>query len=133
MLLFVPANTCMMLSYITCKSNDNVRAILETGILPKILECLTSKEKSILIPALHIVGNIIEIDEASELDDLAIHLPHFCALLQNHRANEVIAEKIVSIILGMINNMDQMQNVLNAGLLPPVMEIFKFVSMFRQT
>ena len=134
MLLFVSANTCKILSYITYKSNHNIQAVLKTGILLKILECLTSKEESILIPALRTIKNAVGMDEANESDVLILadYLPHFCSLLRNHHANhhEDITKEIVLIIFGMIKNMNQIQNVLDAGLLPPMIEIFMFVSMF---
>ncbi|EGI68539.1 PREDICTED: uncharacterized protein LOC105143168 [Acromyrmex echinatior] len=122
------SNTCKMLSYITYKSNHNIRAILETGILLKIFECLTSKDENILIPALRTIRNIVGMDEPAESDALILAdcLPYFCSLLQNYRANQNITKEIVSIIFGMINNMNQVQNVLDAGLLPPMIKIFVF-------
>jgi len=137
MLLFVSADTCKILCYITYKSNHNIQAILKTGILEKILECLTSEEKSILIPALQTIKNIVGIGEMDEsnVSILADYLPHFCTLLRNHHAksacflHEHITKEIVLIIFGMIKN-NQIQNVLDAGLLPPMIKIFVSVSMF---
>ncbi|KAG5338964.1 IMA5 protein, partial [Acromyrmex heyeri] len=128
------SNTCKMLSYVTYKSNHNIRAILETGILLKIFECLTSKDENILIPALQTIRNIVEMDEATESDALILAdcLPYFCSLLQNYCINQNITKEIVSIIFGMINNMNQIQNVLDAGLLPPMIKIFVFVRMARK-
>ncbi|KAG5307630.1 IMPA3 protein, partial [Pseudoatta argentina] len=122
------SNTCKMLFYVTYKSNHNIRAILETGILLKIFECLTSKDENILIPALQTIRHIVEMDEAAESDALILAdcLPYFCSLLQNYCVNQNITKEIVSIIFGMINNMNQIQNVLDAGLLPPMIKIFVF-------
>ncbi|KYN28104.1 Importin subunit alpha-1 [Trachymyrmex cornetzi] len=121
-------NIFELLSYHIDKSIDNIRAVLEAGILPKILKCLTSREESILMPVLHIVGNIVGIDEVAESDILILaeQLSYLRTLLRNHRANEHIAEKIVVIISKMITNPNQIQNVLNAGLLSPLIEILEF-------
>ncbi|KYN35444.1 Importin subunit alpha [Trachymyrmex septentrionalis] len=127
------SNICKMLSYITYGSNHNVRAVLETGILLKIVYCLTLKEKSILIPALQTIKNIVAIDEAaeSEASIVANYLPIFYSLLQNHLDEDIIQE-IILIIFEMVTNMDQIQNVLDANLLPSLMKIFVvFVSMFK--
>ncbi|KYM97419.1 Importin subunit alpha-1, partial [Cyphomyrmex costatus] len=124
------SDTCKVLFQLTTgclKSNDNKQAIFKSGIVPKIIECLKSYDSGIYIPALFTVGNIVKTIEIIESDAsiLAECLPRFRILLQHDVDDDEIREEVVVIISKMINNIDQIENVLNADLLSPLIDILQ--------
>lgn len=132
-LLFILADTCWALSYITDGSNDKIQAILEIGIIPKLVQLLTSQEETVLIPALRTVGNIVTGNDAqTDAVILAGGLTHLGTLLRYHRAN-IVKEAAWAISNIMAGNTNQIQSAISADLLPPLIEVLQFVSRFLHT
>lgn len=89
-----------------------------------------SQEETVLIPALRTVGNIVTGNDAqTDAVILAGGLTHLGVLLRYHRAN-IVKEAAWAISNIMAGNTDQIQSVISAGLLPPLIEVLQFVSMF---
>lgn len=57
--MYILANACWALSYLTDGSNEKIQVILEAGALNAILKYLDVDDTTILIPALRVVGNIV--------------------------------------------------------------------------
>ena len=55
----VLADACWALSYMSDGTNDKIQAVIETGVCPRFVKLLLNPSSSVLIPALHMVGNIV--------------------------------------------------------------------------
>lgn len=47
------------MSYLTDGTNDKIQAVVDTGIVPRLVELLSSSKVTVLTPALRAVGNIV--------------------------------------------------------------------------
>ena len=55
----VLTDACWALSYLSDGTNDKIQAVIEAGVCRRLVELLSSKHASVLIPALRTVGNIV--------------------------------------------------------------------------
>ncbi|EHB12894.1 Importin subunit alpha-8 [Heterocephalus glaber] len=53
------SDTCWALSYLMDACSEHIALVLDTGVLPRLVELLTSVELSVLTPSLRTVGNIV--------------------------------------------------------------------------
>ncbi|EGI68540.1 Importin subunit alpha-1, partial [Acromyrmex echinatior] len=128
---YVISDICRTLSYLTDGFIDNVQAIMETvDILPKLLECLILRKETIVIPALRTVGNIVTIGDdahknavisAGGLSRLGDVLRYYLCIDE-----EDIVKEAFWVIFKMVDNTDRIQSVMNADLLPLLIEGLQF-------
>lgn len=130
-MLFDLADTCRILYYFTDGADDNIQAIIETGFLPKILECLISNKENIYIPALLTIRNIVEIDDyQNDAVIFAGGLSRLRTMLWYYGDKEhIIAKETIWIICKLAGNTDQIQSLINADLLPILINEIVYVSI----
>lgn len=120
-------DACWALSYLTDGTNERIQTVLDSGVVPKLVELLGSPEVTVLTPALRAVGNIVTGND-SQTDAIisAGALKYLGALLTHKRVNLVkeAAWTISNITAG---NDQQIQRVIDAGLLPPLIAVLHMV------
>ncbi|WOL12163.1 importin subunit alpha-1a [Canna indica] len=116
---------CWALTYLTEENATNINAVIKAGFCPRLVELLIHPSTTVLIPALHTVGNIAAgnyFHTQSVIDHHA--LPCFLSLLhtQNNKIEMEVCWTISNITAG---THGQIQAVIDAGLVDPLVQLLK--------
>ncbi|CAL4976432.1 unnamed protein product [Urochloa decumbens] len=122
----VLSNACRALSYLSDGSDDNIQAVIEAGVCPQLVELLTHSSSLVLIPVLHVIGNIVSRDDIHIqciIDRQA--LPYLSNLLTTNQNKGIIPEvcRIISNI--MAGNKEQIQSVINGNMVGPLVHLMQ--------
>jgi len=113
------------LSYIADGPNDRIQAVLDAGILPRIVELLEHGSPSVQTPALRTVGNIVTGDDSQTQRVLACDVLPLLRMLLSHPKRGIRKECVWCISNITAGTMLQIQEVLNADLIPPLVDILR--------
>ncbi|ANM66161.1 ARM repeat superfamily protein [Arabidopsis thaliana] len=114
----VLTDACWALSYLSDNSNDKIQAVIEAGVVPRLIQLLGHSSPSVLIPALRTIGNIVTGDDLQTqmvLDQQA--LPCLLNLLKNNYKKSIKKEACWTISNITAGNADQIQAVIDAGII----------------
>ncbi|EFJ31559.1 hypothetical protein SELMODRAFT_87307, partial [Selaginella moellendorffii] len=80
-------DACWALSYISDGTNNEIQAVIEVGVCPRLMSLLMYPSPNVLIPALRTVGNIVTGDDVQTQENLKRNnngaLPYLLHLLTN--------------------------------------------------
>ncbi|XP_010522816.1 PREDICTED: importin subunit alpha-3 isoform X2 [Tarenaya hassleriana] len=122
----VLTDACWALSYLSDGTNDKIQAIIEAGIIPRLIQLLAHPSSTVLIPALRTVGNIITGDDIQTqvvLDNEI--LPRLVNLLTNKHKKCIKKEACWTISNITAGNVNQIQTVIQAGVIPPLLQMLQ--------
>lgn len=116
---------CSAFQNISARGETGIQAILEVGVVPKLIELLNHTSTKILAPAIRTVFNIINIKDSTSQTQLILSynvLPCLLTLLNHQDKN--IRMDLCQVISNIIAN-DQIQAVIDAGIFPKLFELLK--------
>ncbi|CAO2193120.1 unnamed protein product [Urochloa humidicola] len=107
-------------------SFDQIQAVIEAGVCPRLVELLLHPSPSVLIPALRTVGNIVTGDDLQTqciIDHQA--LPCLLNLLTQSHKKSIKKEACWTISNITAGNKDQIQAVINGGIIAPLLQLLQ--------
>lgn len=124
----VLTDSCWALSYISDDQNPNnrkIQAVIDSGAVPRLVQCLMHHSASVQVPALRCVGNIVTGDDL-QTEEVLGHFPLNALLrLMSHRKKSIRKEACWTISNITAGNADQIQQVLNANIIPPLVALLR--------
>ncbi|CAA2957591.1 importin subunit alpha-like [Olea europaea subsp. europaea] len=106
-------------------TNDR-RTVIEAGVCPRLVELLLHPSPSVLIPALHTVGNIVTGDDIQTqviIENRA--LPCLLNFLAQNYKKSIKKEACWTISNITAGNKDQIQSVVEAGIISPLVQLLQ--------
>lgn len=116
------------LSYIsddTGPTNNKIQAVIDHGVLPRLVQCLNHHQTSVQVPALRCIGNIVTGDDKQTSAALACNPLPFILGLMSHRKKGIKKEACWTISNITAGSGDQIQRVIDANLVPPLVTMLR--------
>ncbi|GLJ54715.1 hypothetical protein SUGI_1175350 [Cryptomeria japonica] len=116
------SDACWALSYFSDGNDDNIQAVIEAGVLPKLVKLLQHSSQNVLIPALRTIGNIAtgnDVQTQYIIDSQA--LPRLLSLITKDQKLSIKREICWTISNITAGNTSQIQAVIDANIIPPLL------------
>jgi hypothetical protein len=111
------------LSYISDDNgpqNNKIQAVIDHGVLPRLVQCLNHHQTSVQVPALRCIGNIVTGDDKQTSAVLACNPLPFLLGLMSHRKKGIKKEACWTVSNITAGSGEQIQRVIEANLIPPL-------------
>ena len=120
--LDVVSDSLWALSYITDGSNDRIQAVIESGVVNKVVELLKHESVNVITPALRTVGNIVTGDDLQTNTIVRAGAIPLIAPLLSHTRKNIKKEACWALSNVTAGTKEQIQEVINAGCFPKLIE-----------
>ena len=120
----VLTDACWALSYLSDGEDSKIQAVIDTGVVGRLVSLLAHPNPSILTPALRTLGNIVTgTDEQTQAVIDKGALPSFHKLLTGTSKKNVKKETCWTISNITAGTVQQLQAVIDAGIIPPLIHL----------
>ncbi|GAV71684.1 Arm domain-containing protein/IBB domain-containing protein [Cephalotus follicularis] len=122
----VLTDACWALSYLSDGTNDQIQAVIESGVCPRLVELLLHPSPTVLVPALRTVGNIVTGDDAQTQCVINNQgLPCLYQLLTQNYKKSIKKEACWTISNITAGDKIQIQTVIEANLIAPLVQLLQ--------
>ncbi|KAL1188110.1 Importin subunit alpha-1 [Cardamine amara subsp. amara] len=123
----VLTNVCWAFSYLSNGTGDKIQTVIETGVVPRLVQLLRHPSQSVVEPTLRSIGNIVTGDYLKTqvvINSGALPcLEHILIYNYKKRIKKEACWTISNITSG---NIEQIQMVLEANLIAPLVKLLQF-------
>ena len=119
----VQEDACWALSYLCEGSHDKVQAVIDTGIIPHIVELMSHSNVNVQVPAVRIIGTVVSGDDLQT--QLVIDSGALSYLLTMLSSDDKIVHKEACWTISNITagTKEQIGAVIDATIVPPLIDL----------
>lgn len=128
--LEVKVDACWALSFLADGPQNQIQAVIDSGIIPYLVPQLQNPEPKIVMPALRTLGNIVTGSDTQTQAVLDYGILSQLEVLLGHRKENIVREAVWTLSNITAGSKDQVQMVIQAGLIPPLIRVLS-VSDFK--
>ncbi|KAJ4905469.1 Importin subunit alpha-3 [Raphanus sativus] len=112
----VLTDACWALAYLSDNTNEHIQAVIDSGVIPRIIQLLAHMSPAVLIPALRTIGNIVtgnDVQTQTVVDHQV--LPSLLVLIKKNYKKSIKKEACWTISNITAGSSNQIQAVIEAG------------------
>ncbi|CAH8306438.1 unnamed protein product [Eruca vesicaria subsp. sativa] len=128
----VLTDACWALSYLSDNTNETIQAIIDAGVVPRIIQLLAHTLPAVLTPALRTIGNIVtgnDLQTQTVLDHQV--LPSLFNIITNSYTKSIKKEACWTISNITAGSFSQIQAVIEAGIIQALVWVLQNSTEFE--